>query len=475
MRSGMSGRLASRAGMLRGVRGGRGSVTVRSIRDRCISGLWAILGRRVPPTAGDGRRGCRALLVALALLGAVSSAAWAADPVVVGSKRFTESYILGEIVRLTLQRAGIAAEHRIGLGNTAILEQALRSGAVDVYPEYTGTIERELLGRAAAPGDPSWSLEELNRRLAGRQLQAIVPLGFGNSYAIAIREADAIRLGVQSLSDLARLSAPDAARLRPGLTHEFRVRADGWALLQREYRLALRDPVGLDHGLAYQALAHGQVDLIDAYTTDAQLARFRLRVLLDDRGVLPRYDAVLLGRRSLSAEAVAALQSLEGRLDARTMTALNAGVEVQGRSFNDVARGFLDVVARTQDGVGSPSAPGSAPPDPRASAALASGSRPSLLARILEPDLARLVFQHLVLVFGSVLLAIAFGVPLGVAAFRHPRLGAAVLAFAGLAQTVPSLALLAFLIAGLGIIGFVPALVALFIYALLPIVRAMAR
>ncbi len=413
--------------------------------------------------------GCWLAVLALPLAGLPG--ARAADPVIVGSKRFTESYILGEIVRLTLQRAGVAAEHRVGLGNTAILEQALRSGAVDIYPEYTGTIERELLGRAAAPGDPPWPLGELNQRLAGRQLQVAVPLGFSNSYAIAMREAEATRLGVASLSDLARLPAPEALRLRPGLTHEFRARADGWALIQRQYRLAMRDPVGLDHGLAYQALAQGQVDLIDAYTTDAQLARFRLRVLQDDRGVLPRYDAVLLRRASFPPAAGAVLQALEGRLDARTMTALNAEVEVQGRSFTDVARGFLDAAARAPSGVEGQGAPVSAPPDAGAPSAPSAAPRPSLLDRIVEPDLSRLLLQHLALVSGSLLLAIGLGVPLGIAACRHPRLGAVVLAAVGLVQTIPSLALLAFLIAGLGTIGFLPALVALFLYALLPVVR----
>ncbi len=391
-------------------------------------------------------RACRALVGALAM--AIGAVALAAEPVAVGSKRFTESYVLGEIVRQTLERAGVPAEHRQGLGNTAILEQALAGGQIDVYPEYTGTIVRELLKRAPPADAPPPTLARINEWLAPRGLEAAVPLGFNNTYALAMREADAARLGVDSISALARLPAADAARLRPGLSHEFLVRADGWPALKRAYGLAIADPPALDHGLAYQALAQGQVDLIDVYSTDAQIGRLQLRVLKDDRAFFPRYDAVLLMRATLPAAARAALAPLEGRIDEATMIALNAEVEIDRRPFADVARAFLDRAA-----------------------APAAAARPGLIEQILAPDLGRLLGQHLVLVFGSVLLAVGLGVPLGIAAQRHARLGALVLGGVGLLQTVPSLALLAFLMALLGTIGFWPALVALFLYALLPIVR----
>jgi osmoprotectant transport system permease protein len=392
-----------------------------------------------------GRVGVRAVLLAAAVLLAPVQAQ---EPVKVGSKRFTESYVLGEIARQTLERAGVAAVHRQGLGNTAILEQALASGQVDVYPEYTGTIVRELLKRTPAADAPPPSLAELNAWLAPRGLQAAVPLGFNNTYALAMREADAARLGIDSLSALARLPAAEAARLRPGLSHEFLVRADGWPALKRAYALPLADAPALDHGLAYQALVKGQVDVIDVYSTDAQIGRLGLRVLKDDRSFFPRYDAVLLMRSTLPEAALAALALLEKRIDEPTMIGLNAAVELDGRPFADVARAFLD------------QAPKAAP-----------AARPGLLAQVFAPDLGRLLLQHLALVAGSVLLAVAAGVPLGIAAHRHARLGAVVVGAVGLLQTVPSLALLAFLIALLGTIGFVPALVALFLYALLPIVR----
>lgn len=391
------------------------------------------------------------LLVAMLALLAGTLSARAQDVVKVGSKRFTESYVLAEIAVQTLQRAGVPAEHRQGLGNTAILEQALQGGQIDVYPEYTGTIVRELLKRNVPADAPPPTLAELNARLAPRGLKAAVPLGFNNTYAIAMREADAAQRGVDSLSALARLPAEQAGRLRAGLSHEFLARADGWLALKRHYALAIPEAPALDHGLAYQALAHGQVDLIDAYSTDAQIGRLKLRVLKDDRRFFPRYDAVLLMRSSLPPEAVASLASLEGRISEATMIGLNAEVELDKRPFADVARSFLAGATKA-----SPGAP---------------AARPSLASLVFAPDLGGLLLQHLGLVFGSVLLAVALGVPLGIAAHRHERLGAVLLSAAGLLQTVPSLALLAFLIALLGTIGFAPALLALFLYALLPIVR----
>ena len=388
-------------------------------------------------------------VAALFLTGLIAFATSAA-PLVVGSKRFTESYILGEIVRQTLEAQGVGAEHRQGLGNTGILEQALASGAVDVYPEYTGTIVRELLKRPQSNGNPS--LAELNQWLAPRGLKAAVRLGFNNTYALAMLESRAAALGITRISDLA---GPQARALRLGLSHEFMERGDGWPALAMAYKLALTVAPGLDHGLAYDAIRASKVDLIDIYSTDAKVGRYQLRVLQDDLGFFPKYDAVLLMRIAVD---VRPLARLEGRIDAAAMIAMNAQVELDGRSFADVAKGFL--AAGRADSVVAPSG-----------AAAAAGTRPSFMQRLFAPDLGRLTLQHLMLVFGSLAVAILLGVPLGIAAWRWPRSAGWVLGVVAVLQTVPSLALLAFLIALLGSIGLVPALVALFLYALLPIVR----
>jgi osmoprotectant transport system permease protein len=375
---------------------------------------------------------------------------------VVGSKRFTESYILGEIVTQTLAASGRQAQHRQGLGNTGILEQALASGAVDLYPEYTGTIVRELLKQDGNP-----ALDELNQRLATRALKAGVPFGFNNTYALAMTAAKARELRISRISDLFRADAP---KLAFGLSHEFLQRADGWPALSKAYGAGGVTPIGLDHGLAYDAVAAGRVDVIDVYSTDAKLGRLGLTVLEDDRAFFPKYDAVVLMRAAVDP---APLAKLANSIDAATMIAMNAEVELDGRSFAETAQKFL---AGGFAGNRAAAASGPASASGRA-AAPTRGAKASLVERIFAADFGRLAAQHLLLVFGSLVLAVALGVPLGVAAWRWPRLEPYLLGAVAILQTIPSLALLAFLIAVIGGIGVVPAVIALFLYALLPIVR----
>jgi osmoprotectant transport system permease protein len=371
---------------------------------------------------------------------------------VVGSKRFTESYVLGEILTQTLAAAGRPAQHRQGLGNTGILEQALASGAVDLYPEYTGTIVRELLKRDGNP-----SLDELNRWLAPLGLKAAVPFGFNNTYALAMTAAKARELKIARISDLFGSAAPG---LKLGFSHEFLERADGWPALARAYGAgaASATPIGLDHGLAYDALTSAKVDVIDVYSTDAKLGRLGLVVLDDDRAFFPKYDAVVLMRAGVDA---APLARLAGSIDAATMIAMNADVELDGASFAETATKFIAGRFAAPASAASASSPAQSPGSARA----------SLLQRVFAPDFGRLAGQHLLLVFGSLALAVLVGVPVGIGAWRWPRLASLLLGTVAVLQTVPSLALLAFLIALVGRIGVVPAVIALFLYALLPIVR----
>ncbi len=389
-------------------------------------------------------------IVFAVVLTACSLQAHSADKVTVGSKRFTESYVLGELITQTLTAQGIKAEHKQGLGNTGILEQALSSGAVDIYPEYTGTIVRELLKREGNP-----SLAELNTWLAPRGLKAAVPLGFNDTYAIAMLEVTAQQLGVKTLSDLLR---SEAAGLRLGLSHEFLARADGWPALKAAYKLPFASPSGLDHGLAYDAIKGKKVDVIDIYSTDAKVGSYQLRVLQDDLNFFPKYDAVLLMRTNFDP---APLRSLEGRINESQMIAMNGQVEVDGLAFAEVAKRFLaggSTVGTTADQTVA------------TSGASAPAARLTFMQRLFAPDFGKLALEHLLLVFGSLAMAIVVGVPLGFAAWRWPRSSGWLLGAVGVMQTVPSLALLSFLIAIVGGIGLLPALLALFIYALLPIV-----
>ncbi len=357
-------------------------------------------------------------------------------PLRIGSKRFTESYVLGEVLVQTARLAGAKVDHLPGLGNTAILQQALVNGSIDAYPEYTGTIAREIL-KVEEPLD----LAGINTRLAPMGLAASVPLGFSNGYALGMRSADARQRGIRSLSDLAR-----HPELRLGLSHEFIGRRDGWPGLQSAYGITAA-PRGLDHGLAYEALAANEIDVIDLYTTDAKIVRNNIAVLADDHAYFPRYDAVILHRIDVPVkhpQAWAAIAALAGRIDERTMIGLNARAEIDRVDFASVAREYLGGEK--------------------------SSSR-SLLQAIFAPDFWRLLAGHVGLVFGSLAMATACAIPLGIAAARHRRLAQPVLITAGLLQTIPSLAMLAFLIPLTGSIGAWPATIALFLYALLPIVR----
>lgn len=397
--------------------------------------------------------------IAFAITFETPSACAAADPhagkpVKVGSKRFTESYILGEIVRQTLADQGLAATHKAGLGNTGILVAALEAGEIDVYPEYTGTIVREILKR-----DGNASIAELNRLLEDKNLKVAVPLGFSNSYALAMRDDDAAARGITRISDLA--DAQHTRDLHLGLSNEFLARADGWPALKKAYALPLTTPSGLDHGLAYDALAQKRVDVIDIYSTDARIARDRLRVLIDDRHFFPSYEAVLLMRRDLDAAPFARLQ---GAIDTDRMIALNGRAELDGASFADVAKEFV-ATRDAKGGDGTKTASTS-----RATPREQSGMFSRFIAKLFGPDFWRLLYEHVVLVAGSVIAAAVVGIPLGVWAARRVAAGRVILNIVGVLQTVPSLALLALLIALLGVIGTVPALIALFLYALLPIV-----
>jgi osmoprotectant transport system permease protein len=374
-----------------------------------------------------------------ALLAVVVSLPARADTLRIGSKRFTESYILGEVLRRTVDGTA-PVEYRPGLGNTGIVFAALKSGAIDLYPEYTGTIAREILKIDGNPG-----LRDLGDALAPQGLGAAVRLGFSDSYALAMREDRAAALGIRSLSDLAAHPG-----LKLGLSQEFLGRADGWPGLKAAYRLPYATPSGLDHGLAYEAVAAGRIDVMDVYSTDAKIERYGLRLLEDDRKFFPRYDAVLLYRLDVPKRfpsAWRALQALEGRIDERAMIRMNAAAELEGRSFAGAAA--------LLDAADAPQQPG----------------QKRFLDALFGPDFWRLTGEHLLLVFVSLAASVAAGVPLGIAAAKLPRASQWILGTVGVIQTIPSLALFAFLIALLGAIGTWPALVALFLYGLLPIVR----
>ncbi|HMH50371.1 MAG TPA: glycine betaine ABC transporter substrate-binding protein, partial [Candidatus Acidoferrum sp.] len=410
----------------------------------------------------------RALTAAVGVI--VACACAEAQPARVGSKSFTESYLIAEIIARLVEQAGEAkADRRFGLGGTGMIYRALETGEIDVYPEYTGTISRAILNDPALD-----TLEAIRAALARRGLVVSAPLGFENTYALAVREDVGERLGLRTISDLGRHSmlggpsgspqtpptrslgptpparslgpTPPARSLRAAFTSGFLERDDGWPGLRRHYGgLVLADVRAIEHALAYPALASGQVDVIDAFSTDGRLTQGRFRLLQDDRKFFPSYAAVLLARRSFVERAprtwAAIERRLAGRIDTAEMTRLNARIDLEGVSIERTAAEFLGTTVAREDG------------------------RHRLLREVLA-----LTLDHLGLVGVSLAVAILAGIPLGIVAARYRLLGQLELISVGVVQTIPSLALLCFMIPLFGI-GKTPALVALSLYALLPIVR----
>jgi osmoprotectant transport system permease protein len=370
----------------------------------------------------------------------------------VGSKPFGESYVLSEMFAQLLEARGLRVDRRPGLGATELAFRALRSGAVDVYPEYTGTGLLVLLGEAPrgnAAQVYSRVASEFPRRFGVRWLP---PLGFENTYAIAVRRAMADSLGLDKLSDLARI----APRLRAGLTPDFIGRADGLPGLSRAYGMHFRDVRALLPAVKYRALDAGDVDVVDGYSTDGLIDRYGLRVLDDDRGFFPPYQAAALVSEKLAREnpaAVTALTELSSRIDAVHMRRWNRAVEAEGQPIPAVAASAL----RELGLVGG--------------AALVNGesvARPD--RRLSRSTLLSLAERHLLLVVVSLAFAILIGVPLGLLLERSARSAEHIIRGVGVIQTLPGIALLAFMIPLLGI-GVAPALVALVLYSLYPIVR----
>lgn len=374
----------------------------------------------------------RWLLGLLLVLGMLPQPA-SAEPVKIGSKQFTESVILGEVARISAEQAGVAAVHKRELGGTSILWAALQHGDIDVYPEYTGTITHELLKGVA----PNADIDTLRKKLQPLGIGITDSLGFSDTYALGMREQRAAKLDISRISDL--LAHPN---LRFGFSNEFMNRTDGWPGLRQRYGLPQTQVRGLDHALAYRAVANDAVDLIDLYSTDAEIPYYHLRVLDDDLQYFPRYDAVYLYRLDLERTApafVKVLNGLVGRINETTMRSMNADVKLHRVKDSVVAANFLGVHI---DSAGS-------------------GFWSRLLQRTIE---------HVKLVVISLGLALLLAIPLGILAARLKRLGQVVLALTGVLQTVPSLAMFVFMIPLFGI-GTWPAVAALFFYSLLPIVR----
>jgi len=358
----------------------------------------------------------------------------AADRIVVGSKIFTEGYVLGELAAQSIEasKPGVPVVRKLGMGSTGILFQSLNTGAIDVYADYTGTLAEAILKQPQLR-----SVAEIRAALLKMGIVISEPLGFDNTYALAVPEEFAQREGLHTISDLARLHSS----LRAGFSYEFMDRQDGYPGLTERYRLGL-DPAHvnrMEHSLTYQAIDQGAVDVIDVYSTDAKIKKFKLRVLDDNLGYFPTYQAVWVARAGFVSQYPAqwrALRQWQGRINATTMQDLNAQADIDKRSIAQVVAGFRGSTVRSQT---------------------------------LAGQIGRRTLEHLWLVGVSLAFSIFIGIPLGILAVRHRRTGQVILTVSAITQTIPSLALLCFLIPVFGV-GTKPALAALCLYSLLPVV-----
>jgi osmoprotectant transport system permease protein len=382
-----------------------------------------------------------------------------ARPIIVASKPFGESYLLAEMFSQLLEARGFKVDRRLGLGATEIAFQALRTNRIDAYPEYTGTGLLAILGERPNP-DP----REVYRRVAREFRERfgarwLPPLGFQNTYAIAVRQETARRFRLATLSDLARVSGS----LRAGLTPDFIGRPDGLPGLEKAYGVGFRSIRALVPAVKYQALAAGEVDVIDGYSTDGFIARYDLVILQDDRHFFPPYEAAALVGANFARDlpgGVAALTELSGLLTEAEMRRLNRRIEVDGVPVARVAAAELLALGLTRAG----------PSRPQAVRDVSTAGVFGYLWNQRQTILS-LTLRHLLLVGVSLVGAIALALPLGLALEERSRgVAESVIRGVGLLQTLPSIALLAFMIPLLGI-GIIPALVALFLYSLYPILR----
>ena len=392
-------------------------------------------------------------VAALCPLGAAAADQPAPPTVVVGAKNFTEGTILGEIMAQVLEtQAGVHVDRRFNLAGTQVAFEALCAGGIDLYAEYTGTGLRDILGDAAPVASPAQALARVVTAFSQRyDVLWLAPFGFNNTYVLMMQRTAARQLGIAAISDLS------THPLRYGMSHEFLERQDGMQALRLAYALDVASLSGMEHDLAYRALADGAIDVSDGYSTDAKIATQDLAVLRDDRHFFPPYEAAPVVRRALVTAlpgTVAALSLLAGRIDEQTMRRLNYAVEGEQRSPAAVAATFLNELGLTRQPVN------------------ATTRARSLLGLLWQRRriTVQLTAWHIVLTGNAELLACLVAIPLGIGASRRPRLAAVALGSAGVLQTVPSIALLAFMLPLFGI-GAKTAIAALFLYGLLPVLR----
>ncbi|MBS1517635.1 MAG: ABC transporter permease subunit [Bacteroidetes bacterium] len=375
--------------------------------------------------------------IILILLMILSAAEISSQTIRVGAKHFNEGYILSEILSRMLELNGYTVERNFSLGGTLICYEALKNNDIDLYPEYSGTISEAILKLREKTGT-----DELKKKLNDLDLDISGEYGFNNTYALAVKRSTAEKYGLNNISDLR-----DHPELKIGLSYEFLKREDGWKNLSVAYDLK-QIPGGLEHGLAYKALDDGQIMLTDVYSTDGEIPKYDLKILNDDKNFFPDYSAVTFYRTDLNEKIKTILNELTGKISENEMQEMNSMVLFENKTFSEVAAEFL----KNKKIIGS------------------SDKREVSQETNIYSEIFPKLIQHLKLTFIALLLSVLIAVPAGIFIYRYSSFSKPVLYLSGLLQTIPSIALLAFMIPLFGI-GFLPAVIALFIYGLLPILR----
>lgn len=358
----------------------------------------------------------------------------------IGSKKFTESVILAEIAAIYLEQEGHAVTHKKEIGGTKVLWNALLRGEIDIYPEYTGTLYHEILNL------PSEDFIYLKEKLHKMGIGISNPIGFNNTYALGLNKRLSERLKIKKISDLHR-----HLNLKFGFGEEFFNRMDGWQGLKKIYQFHNKLNIRvLDHDLAYRGLSNGSLDIIDIYTTDGDIAYYDLVILEDDLNFFPNYKALYLYRLDYKSELIDFLDLIQDSLTESEMQKLNFDSKMNKKTATQVAAEWL-----------------------------------KSKFKIIIPDnkfqneiykrFKKRTSEHLNLVLISLSLAILVGLPLAIASYKFKWLGNVIVLVVSFIQTIPSLALLVLLIPilsyfGMPSLGPLPALIALFLYSLLPIV-----
>lgn len=384
-----------------------------------------------------------------------SLTSYAKQPVIVGSKMFQESYILAEMIAVLIEeKFNHPVKRKINLGGTQIVFDAINQGGIDIYPEYTGTglvmilKNKDMLSPAETYNKVKYDFSRIYN------LNWSQPLGFNNTYALAIRKNDPKLAIFNKVSDLISISSD----LKVAAPHEFMEREDGFNNFKNTYGLQFqeRNVSSMEAGLMYSAIENKKVNVIMAYSTDGRIRSSNLKTLEDDLNFFPPYDAAFLYRKSLELkfpQLQQALSLIEGKINQSTMTELNYEVDHLKKDPKVVAKNFL-----IERGI--------------LSGKITQVNADNFLAFFVTKKdyFIKILIEHLLLSFIALFLAILIAIPLGILTTRYESLARAIFPIVNIIQTIPSLALLGFLVPLIGI-GFTPALIALFLYSLLPLLR----